>query len=57
VNVAARLVTVGPSGYVHLSEPAWSQVRGRADAEPLGMIPLRGKGAVLVFRCVQPGAP
>jgi adenylate cyclase len=57
VNVAARLVTVGQSGYVHLSEPAWGQVRGRAEAEPLGMIPLRGKGAVSVFRCLRSGAP
>jgi adenylate cyclase len=54
VNVAARLVTVGESGCVHLSEQAWSQVERRCDAEPLGMIPLRGKGPVLVFRCLQP---
>jgi adenylate cyclase len=51
VNVASRLVTVGQSGYVHLSEQAWSLIKERADAEPLGMIPLRGKGAVPVFRC------
>jgi class 3 adenylate cyclase len=55
VNVAARLVTVGDTGCVHLSEPAWNQVGGRCYAEPLGMIPLRGKGVVSVFRCAMSG--
>jgi len=55
VNIAARLVTVGESGCVHLSESAWTQVSNRCDAEPLGMLPLRGKGSVPVFRCQCPG--
>jgi class 3 adenylate cyclase len=54
VNVAARLVTVGESGCVHLSEQAWAQVSNRCDTEPLGLLPLRGKGAVSVFRCPCP---
>ncbi len=54
VNVAARLVAVGDSGCVHLSEQAWSQVASRCDAEPLGGIPLRGKGVMSVFRCLRP---
>ena len=54
VNIAARLATVGDSGCVHLSESAWTQVSNRCDAEPLGMLPLRGKGAVSVFRCQSP---
>ncbi len=54
VNVAARLVAVGDSGCVHLSEQAWNHVESRCDAEPLGRIPLRGKGAVSVFRCLRP---
>jgi class 3 adenylate cyclase len=54
VNVAARLVTVGDMGCVHLSEPAWSRVGGRCDAEPLGMVPLRGKGVASIYRCAAP---
>jgi class 3 adenylate cyclase/CheY-like chemotaxis protein len=55
VNVAARLVTVGDMGCVHLSEPAWSRVGGRYDAEPLGMVALRGKGVASIYRCAAPG--
>ena len=51
VNVAARLAHVGPTGCVHLSEPAWKQVRQRCKSEALGLIAMRGKGEVPVFRC------
>ncbi len=55
VNVAARLVTVGASGCVHLSEAAWRRVECRCDWEPLGMVAMRGKGALPVFRFFVPG--
>lgn len=55
VNVAARLVAVGDIGCVHLSEPAYTQVGGRCDAEPLGPVPLRGKGVTSIYRCAAPG--
>jgi adenylate cyclase len=51
VNVAARLAHVGSTGCVHLSEPAWRQVAHRCDAEALGLVEMRGKGEVPVFRC------
>jgi adenylate cyclase len=54
VNVAARLVTVGDPGCVHLSEAAWSLVEGRCEVEPLGPVPVRGKGSLSVFRCKRP---
>jgi class 3 adenylate cyclase len=55
VNVAARLVTVGERGCVHLSEAAWSHLDGRCAGESLGQLPVRGKGALSVFRCKPPG--
>ena len=51
VNVAARLANIDATGCVHLSEPAWRQVRDRCQAESLGLVPMRGKGEVPVFRC------
>ena len=51
VNVAARLANVGATGCVHLSEPAWRQVKDHCELEPLGLVPMRGKGEVPVFRC------
>jgi class 3 adenylate cyclase len=56
VNVAARLAAVGDMGCVHLSEPAWSRVSSRCDAEPLGMVPLRGKGVASIYRCAALGS-
>lgn len=51
VNVAARLAAIGSPGYVHLSESASRRVGGRWALEPLGPVPLRGKGEMPVFRC------
>ena len=54
VNVASRLVTVGDSGCVHLSEAAWTHVQGRCRGESLGPIHVRGKGTLSIVRCPPP---
>lgn len=54
VNVAARLATVGTTGCVHLSEFAGRRVADRCHLEPLGLMALRGKGEMPVFRCGRP---
>ncbi|MCE3250093.1 MAG: adenylate/guanylate cyclase response regulator, partial [Geminicoccaceae bacterium] len=51
VNVAARLSDLGATGGVHLSEPAWRQLAGRARGIPLGPVALKGKGEIQVYRC------
>jgi adenylate cyclase len=51
VNVAARLSDLGEVGAVHLSEPAWRQLAGRARGTPLGPVTLKGKGEIQVYRC------
>lgn len=54
INVAARLAAVDRTGCVHLSEAAWRKVAGRRVCEPLGLVALRGKGEIPVFRCMPP---
>jgi class 3 adenylate cyclase/CheY-like chemotaxis protein len=51
VNVAARLSDLGATGAVHLSEPAWRQLAGRARGVPLGPVTLKGRGEIQVYRC------
>jgi class 3 adenylate cyclase/CheY-like chemotaxis protein len=51
VNVAARLSDLGATGGVHLSEPAWRQLAGRARGVPLGPVTLKGRGEIQVYRC------
>jgi class 3 adenylate cyclase/CheY-like chemotaxis protein len=51
VNVAARLSDYGADGAVYLSEVAWRQLDGRVRGQPLGPVPLKGKGAIEVWRC------
>jgi adenylate cyclase len=51
VNVAARLSDLGTEGAVYLSEAAWRQLDGRARAQPLGPVALKGKGEIAVYRC------
>ena len=55
VNTAARLASLPGTGCVHLSEPAWLRIQGRLAGEPLGHVPLRGKGDTLVWRCMPEG--
>jgi adenylate cyclase len=51
INVAARLAGVDQTGCVHLSEAAWRRVAARWNCEAVGLVALRGKGEVPVFRC------
>lgn len=51
VNVSARLAETGSSGTVQLSAAAWKKLDGRVSAEPLGLLPIHGKGELPVFRC------
>lgn len=51
VNVAARLSTIGSSGAIYLSGETWAQVATRCRAEALGLVPLKGKGEIEVYRC------
>ncbi|HET8727858.1 MAG TPA: adenylate/guanylate cyclase domain-containing protein [Alphaproteobacteria bacterium] len=51
VNVAARLSDLGMMGAIHLSRDAWSDVEGRCRSTALGLVPLRGRGGLEVYRC------
>jgi class 3 adenylate cyclase len=54
VNVAARLSTLGATGAIHLSDPAWQRLENRAHGQPLGHVPIKGKGQLQVFQCLHP---
>jgi class 3 adenylate cyclase len=49
VNVAARLAACGASSGIHLSPAAWERVRERAQVSSLGLVPVKGKGAMEVL--------
>jgi class 3 adenylate cyclase/CheY-like chemotaxis protein len=51
VNVAARLSDYGADGALYLSAAAWGLLDGRARGASLGPVPLKGKGAIEVWRC------
>ena len=51
VNVAARLSDFGSEGAVYLSEAAWRRLDGRCRGQPLGLVTLKGKSAMEVYRC------
>jgi len=46
VNVASRLETASLPGRIHVSEPVATALQGRFALEPLGLIELKGKGAM-----------
>ena len=50
VNTAARLAGFGGAA-IHLSDAAWAKVADRCRARWLGPIPIKGKGAIEVYRC------
>ena len=50
VNTAARIESNGVPGGVTLSAAAWSQIAGRARADSLGMVAIKGKGALEIYR-------
>ena len=52
VNVAARLVTFGEPGLVHLSGAARARLPDRCRVEAQGPVLIKGKGEVDVYRCL-----
>jgi class 3 adenylate cyclase/CheY-like chemotaxis protein len=54
VNVAARLAAFGAEPGIHLSAAAWQRVAGRARAVPLGLVEIKGKGEMEVWRLEPP---
>jgi class 3 adenylate cyclase len=54
VNTAARLSDLDIEGAVCLSGDAWRQVADRCPGQPLGPMPLKGKGEIEVFLCHPP---
>jgi class 3 adenylate cyclase len=50
VNTAARVESHGVDGVVNVSRPTWERVADRCQGESLGLIPLKGKGEVEIFR-------
>jgi adenylate cyclase len=54
VNVAARLAAFGAEPGIHLSAAAWRCVAGRAQGVPLGLVPIKGKGEMEVWRLEPP---
>ena len=57
VNVAARLSALGSAAAVLVSETAWARVKERCHGRPLGLVSLKGKGAVEVTECLGFVAP
>jgi CheY-like chemotaxis protein len=50
VNTAARVESHGLPGTVTLSEAAWRQVAGRGAGASLGLVEVKGKGSLELFR-------
>jgi adenylate cyclase len=49
VNVAARLATCGASPGIYLSLATWERVQERVGVSSLGLVPVKGKGAMEVL--------
>ncbi len=52
VNLAGRLSKLGEEPAVYLSEAAQARVGSRLDTVPLGVVAVKGKGELPVFRCL-----
>ncbi|MFO0797008.1 MAG: adenylate/guanylate cyclase domain-containing protein [Gemmataceae bacterium] len=50
VNTAARMESHGLPGHVTLSGDAWAHAAGACDGEPHGMVEVKGKGSMPVYR-------
>jgi class 3 adenylate cyclase len=55
VNTAARVEHHGVVGAVALSGAAWYQIADRCTAEPLGVVPAKGKDNLELFRLLDVG--
>ena len=49
VNVAARMVGMSAPGSVAATKEIFDQIAGAFDGEALGMLEIKGKGAISVF--------
>lgn len=52
VNLAGRLSKLGEEPAVYLSQPAAERAGPGLRTEPLGALPFKGKGELLVYRCL-----
>jgi class 3 adenylate cyclase len=50
VNTAARVESHGSKAGVNLSASAWNRVKDHAEGRSLGLIPVKGKGEMEIFR-------
>ncbi|HUG54742.1 MAG TPA: adenylate/guanylate cyclase domain-containing protein [Vicinamibacteria bacterium] len=50
VNTAARVESHGSNAAVNLSASAWARVEGHCRGRSLGLIPVKGKGEMEIFR-------
>lgn len=58
VNTAARVQSYGQEGCVNVSESAWQHLRRHCEGESLGLIHVKGKGPMELFRIsgLKPGS-
>jgi hypothetical protein len=52
--MAARLAGFGTESGIFLSAHAWTQVSDRVRASPLGLVPIKGKGDLEVYKVIVP---
>jgi adenylate cyclase len=57
VNVAARLAEHGRTPGIHLSAAACRQVSGRVQTVPLGLVPIKGRREVEIYRLSVGASP
>jgi len=50
VNTAARVESHGAKAGVSVSSTAWDRVKGMAKGQSLGLVPVKGKGEMEIFR-------
>jgi guanylate cyclase len=52
VNMASRMESHGTSDQIQITRPTWELVRDDFATEPLGLVEVKGKGAVETWRLV-----
>jgi class 3 adenylate cyclase len=50
VNTAARVESHGAKGGVNVSASAWERIKDQCAGRSLGLIPVKGKGEMEIFR-------
>jgi len=54
VNMASRMESHGTPDVIQITRSTWELLRGAFVAEPLGVVDVKGKGAVETWRLVGP---